>query len=213
MLIQLREPVNAWSHFVGFLCSCLGLVALLGKSLSLGTIFVVAATVYGLSLMLLYAASAIYHGVKANPGMIKILRRVDHCMIYVLIAGTYTPICLLALKGLLGRGLLIGVWSLALAGMVFKLIWFHAPRWLSTGCYLLLGWLAIFFILPIARVLPPAGLALLLGGGLLYSAGALFYALKPVRLRFFHLGFHEIFHLFILAGSVAHFLLIYIYIL
>ncbi|RNC29837.1 MAG: hypothetical protein AWM53_00055 [Candidatus Dichloromethanomonas elyunquensis] len=107
----------------------------------------------------------------------------------------------------------IAIWSLTILGILLKLIWFDAPRWMHTGFYLLLGWLAVFFIYPISRALPGKAVFLLILGGILYSAGSLFYGLKPKGLRLWKFGFHEIFHVFILAGSIAHYIFVYRYVL
>lgn len=214
MLLKIREPINSMSHLVGVVLSMVGLIILVVKSVQAGGIVhLLAALVFGLSLILLYTSSMIYHGVVSSVEVIRLLRKIDHCMIYVLIAGTYTPVCLLTLQGKLGIGLLIAVWSLAILGIVLKLVWFDAPRWLYTGFYLLLGWLAVFFIYPISLALPGQGVFLLVLGGLFYTAGSIFYALKPQRLRLWKLGFHEIFHFFILAGSITHYLFVYFYVL
>ena len=214
MILKIREPMNSMSHMVGVLLSLTGMIILLVRSIQAGSMVqVLAALIFGLSLILLYTASMIYHWAVSSTEVIRVLRKIDHCMIYVLIAGTYTPVCLLTLKGKLGIGLLIAVWSLAALGIVLKLVWFDAPRWLYTGFYLLLGWLAVFFIYPISKALPGEGVFLLILGGLLYTAGSIFYALKPERLRLWKLGFHEIFHLFILAGSITHYLFVYFYVL
>lgn len=214
MLLRIREPINSVSHLVGVVLSMVGLIILLVKSVQAGgTVHLVAALIFGISLILLYTSSMIYHGVVSSVEVIRALRKIDHCMIYVLIAGTYTPICLLTLQGKLGIGLLIAVWSLAILGIALKLVWFDAPRWLYTGFYLLLGWLAVFFIYPISLALPGEGVLLLVLGGLFYTTGSIFYALKPQRLKLWKLGFHEIFHLFILAGSITHYLFVYFYVL
>lgn len=214
MLLRIREPINSMSHLVGVVLSMAGLIILLVKSVQAGGIVhLLAALVFGLSLILLYTSSMIYHGVVSSTEVIRVLRKIDHCMIYVLIAGTYTPVCLLTLQGKLGIGLLIAVWSLALLGIVLKLVWFDAPRWLYTGFYLLLGWLAVFFIYPISLALPGEGVFLLVLGGLLYTTGSVFYALKPQKLKLWKLGFHEIFHFFILAASITHYLFVYFYVL
>lgn len=212
MYVKIREPINSMSHLIGAVLSLAGLTFLIVKSAQMGSVVHILATlIFGLSLILLYSSSSIYHWVISSPKVIRVLRKIDHCMIYVLIAGTYTPICLLILKGKLGIGLLIGVWALAVTGIVLKLVWFNAPRWLYTGFYLLLGWLAIFFIYPISLVLPGKGVFLLILGGLFYSAGSVLYALKPKRIRLWAFGFHEIFHLFILAGSITHYIFVYKY--
>ena len=213
MLLRIREPINSMSHLIGVLLSLAGLIILLVRSVQIGSIVhLLAALVFGISLILLYSASMIYHWVISSTEVIRLLRKIDHCMIYVLIAGTYTPVCLLTLQGKLGIGLLIAVWSLAILGIVLKLVWFDAPRWLYTGFYLLLGWLAVFFIYPISLALPGIGVFLLVLGGLFYTTGSVFYALKP-RLRLWKLGFHEVFHVFILAGSITHYLFVYFYVL
>ncbi len=214
MSLKIREPINSMSHLVGAVLSMAGLIILLVKSVQAGGIIhLLAALIFGLSLILLYASSMIYHGVVSSVEVIRLLRKIDHCMIYVLIAGTYTPVCLLTLQGKLGIGLLIAVWSLAILGIVLKLVWFDAPRWLYTGFYLLLGWLAVFFIYPISLALPGQGVFLLVLGGLFYTVGSVLYAIKPQRLKLWKLGFHEIFHLFILAGSISHYMFVYFYVL
>ncbi|NLI91578.1 MAG: hemolysin III family protein [Peptococcaceae bacterium] len=214
MYLRVREPVNSLTHLLGAVLSIAGLVFLLFKSVEAGSmIHLFSAAVFGLSLLFLYSSSSIYHWVVSSTEVIRTLRKIDHCMIYVLIAGTYTPVCLLTLKGKLGIGLLIAIWSLTVLGIILKLIWFDAPRWLYTGFYLLLGWLAVFFIYPISQALPGKGVFMLVFGGILYSAGSVFYALKPKRLKLWKFGFHEIFHLFILAGSIAHYIFVYNYVL
>lgn len=214
MYLRIREPINSMSHLIGAVLSLAGLVFLIVKSVQIGSIVhLLSALVFGLSLIFLYSSSSVYHWVISSAEVVRILRKIDHCMIYVLIAGTYTPVCLLTLQGKLGIGLLIAIWSLAILGIVLKLVWFDAPRWLYTGFYLLLGWLAVFFIYPISLALPGRGVFLLVLGGLLYSAGSMFYALKPKRLKLWVFGFHEIFHLFILAGSITHYIFVYNYVL
>lgn len=214
MDLRVREPINVLTHLLGAILSLGGLVFLIIRSVGVGGFVpVISALIFGLSLILLYSASSIYHWVMSSPQTIRVLRKIDHCMIYILIAGTYTPICLVTLQGKLGIGLFIGIWSLTILGIVLKLVWLDAPRWLYTGFYLLLGWLAIFFIYPISQALPGKGVFLLVLGGLLYSAGSVFYALKPKKLKLGKFGFHEIFHLFILAGSLTHYLFVYAYVL
>ncbi len=214
MYLRIREPLNSMTHLLGAVLSLAGLVFLIVKSVNEGGIAdLIGGIIFGLSLILLYTASSVYHWVISTDKVIRILRKIDHCMIYVLIAGTYTPVCLLTLSGKLGIGLLISIWTLTVLGIVLKLVWFDAPRWLYTGFYLLLGWLAVFFIYPISQALPGKGVFLLVLGGILYSAGSVFYALKPKRLRVWKMGFHEIFHLFILAGSIAHYIFVYQYVL
>jgi len=208
-MFHLREPINALTHGVGILLSAFGLIFLLMKSVhNQSGLQLAGALIFGLSLIALYTASTVYHGLPVSPQAVQMMRRIDHTMIYVLIAGTYTPICLITLKGVLGWSLLALVWTLALVGIVVKLAWMNAPRWLSTSFYVLLGWLAAFFIVPLFKALPFSGFLWLLAGGILYTVGAVLYAAKPGWLKVWKFGYHEVFHLFILAGSGAHYLLV-----
>lgn len=213
-MFKMKEPVNTMTHFIGALLSAGALGWMTYKGVLHGNgLQIAAAIVFGISLIALYTASTVYHWVSGSEKLKAILRRVDHSMIYVLIAGTYTPVCLITLKGTLGWILFGVVWSLAALGIIMKLVWFNAPRWLYTAFYLILGWLAIFFIVPIYRSLPSAGFAWLLAGGLLYTVGAIIYGTKSKKLKISVFGFHEIFHLFILAGSFAHYMMVSRYLL
>jgi hemolysin III len=202
----LREPVSGLSHLAGALLALVALGVLLAGAAGEGRVDqLVAFGIFGCSLVALYGASALYHLLPVSPAAVAKLRRWDHIMIFVLIAGTYTPICLLALKGGWGVGLLGLVWTLAFCGVVLKLLWMGAPRWLSVGIYLAMGWIAVVAASAILRAVPPGGIAWILAGGLVYSAGALIYGLKrpnPVPGVF---GFHELWHLFVMAGSACHF--------
>lgn len=214
MDVKIREPVNSMSHLFGAVLSLAGLVLLIIKSVQFGSpVYLISSLVFGFSLIFLYCASGIYHWAISDNRVITVLRKIDHCMIYILIAGTYTPLCLLTLKGSLGTGLLAAVWALAILGIILKLVWFQAPRWLYTSFYLLLGWIALFFIYPLSLAMPGQGILLLILGGVLYSGGSVFYAVRPQKIRFKTIGFHEIFHFFILAGSITHYLFIYHYVL
>lgn len=207
--MKIREPINAITHGIGILLSAAGLVYLLYQAVSNHSgLQLAGALTFGISLIALYTASTLYHGLPVSPRVVKILRKIDHTMIYVLIAGTYTPICLITLKGVMGWSLFGAVWGLAAVGIVLKLVWMGAPRWLSTLFYVALGWMSALFIVPLFKALPLSGFVWLLAGGLLYTVGAVFYAIKPRWLRVWKFGFHEVFHLFILAGSGAHFLLV-----
>ena len=214
MFFKIREPVNSMTHLFGAILSAMGLVWMLFKVLRQPSPeYLISALVFGASLILLYSASTCYHWLVASSKTIKLLRKIDHSMIYVLIAGTYTPICILALPRPLGLYLLAGIWILTLTGIIMKLAWLGAPRFIYTSFYLFLGWLAVFFIMPIYRTLPLPGFILLITGGILYTAGALIYAFKPKRLHLSVFGFHEIFHLFILGGSLSHFIMVSRYLL
>lgn len=212
--LWMKEPGNTITHLIGAVLSVVGLVYMIFQAIKASNGYYLAgALVFGISLIALYSASTVYHWIPGSERVNKALRKVDHAMIYVLIAGTYTPICLITLNGTLGTILLILVWTLAIAGIFLKLLWMNAPRWIYTGCYLFLGWLAVFFIWPIYKNMPIMGFVYLLAGGLLYTVGSIIYAKKSESLRILNLGFHEIFHLFILAGSTAHFIMISRYVI
>ncbi|WP_042222581.1 PAQR family membrane homeostasis protein TrhA [Oceanobacillus manasiensis] len=211
----MREPVNGLTHLFGAILSFVGLFAMVIKASTEtnSTLAVVAVIIFGISMTLLYAASATYHLVVAKAHVIAFLRRLDHSMIFVLIAGTYTPLCLISLSGVTGWVLFTIISAIAIAGVTFKLVWFHAPRWLSTALYIAMGWIVVFFSSSLAPVLGTNGMTLLIIGGLIYTVGAFIYWLKPKFMEFKHFGFHEIFHIFILMGSLFHFLCVYLYVL
>jgi hemolysin III len=174
---------------------------------------ITAVIVFGMSMILLYSASATYHMVIAKDHVIAFLRRLDHSMIYVLIAGTYTPFCLITLNGVTGWVLFTIISIAAISGVVFKMVWFHCPRWLSTALYLILGWMIIFVISPLAGNMSTTGLVLLVLGGLFYTIGGVIYGIKPTFLKSKYMGYHEIFHIFILLGTLAHFLSVYLFVI
>jgi hemolysin III len=211
MLNKLREPVNGLTHFFTAIVAVGGLIALLilgwgnpGKEVSL--------TVYGVSVILLFAASATYHLVKAKPPGIEILRKFDHSAIYLLIAGTYTPICFNMFTGFWQWGLLGIVWSLALIGITVKMFVIKAPRWVSAGVYLLMGWLCVIAIKEMLIYLPAGALAWLLIGGVIYTLGALVYITKIFNFVPGKFGFHEVWHIFVILGALAHFIAVLVYI-
>jgi hemolysin III len=194
------------------LLSIAGLVALVIQSRG-QSLRVVGFSIYGASLILLYSASTIYHWLELSPRGNDFLRRFDHTAIFLLIAGSYTPVCLVTLRGGWGWSLFALVWSLAFAGAVLKLFFQHLPSWLTATIYVGMGWLAITAIGPLAHALPARGLVWLFAGGLAYSIGAVIYALErpdPFPQVF---GHHEIFHIFVLAGSALHFVFISQYVL
>jgi len=207
-----NDPFSCYSHLLGVLLSIGGLVALV--ALSQGDPWrVVGFSIYGASLILLYSASTAYHWLALPSRRKDLLRRLDHAAIFVLIAGTYTPVCLITLRGRWGWSLGGVVWGLALVGVVLKLSSPHLSRRMTTALYLGMGWIAVVAVAPLVRSLPLGGLMWLLIGGVAYSLGAMVYAVKrpdPFPARF---GFHEIFHLFVLGGSTAHFVLMIGYVL
>lgn len=211
----MREPINSLTHLVGAVLSLCGLIAMLFKTIYTGgtVLHISAVVVFGVSMILLYAASTTYHMVLANDKVIAFLRRMDHSMIFVLIAGTYAPFCLISLNGLTGWIMFSIVVFIALCGILFKLIWFNCPRWLSTALYIALGWVIIVASMPLADAISFKGLAVLILGGIFYTVGGVIYGVKPKFLSFKNWGFHEIFHIFIMLGSLAHFLCVYIFVI
>lgn len=206
MRIRFKEPISGFSHLVGGLLGMGGLVYLLLHSSSRAE--AIAVGVFGLSLVLLYFSSAVYHLSVVSQRMSLILRKIDHSMIFVLIAGSYTPFCVVALEGLMGRALLITIWTLALGGSLFKIRWIHAPRWVSTGIYLGMGWLSLAFISPLTHYLGFQGTLWLIMGGIFYTVGAVIHSLEKPNPFPPHFGSHEIWHFMVLAGSFSHFLCI-----
>lgn len=204
------RPWSAITHGIGAVLAALGMVFLLYRAAFWGssTLFILFG-IYGMSMFGLYTASTLYHSLRTSvPGRIA-LRKYDHCSIYLLIAGSYTPLCLTALKDSGGVPLLIAVWALAIAGIVLTIAKLSIPRWLTSSIYLFMGWLALFAILPIYRALPAIGFFWLLAGGILYTIGGVLYAVKWPGRDNPSFGCHEIFHVFILLGSVCHFVLMY----
>jgi hemolysin III len=203
---RLRDPINGLTHLVGGLLASVGLIVLLAAAASEGRVDqLVAFGIFGLSLIALYTASTLYHLLLLSPRGVARLRTVDHMSIFVLIAGTYTPFCLLALDSDWGGGLLGLIWGLALCGIVLKLFWMDAPRWLSVALYLGMGWVALVAAPALFRAVSPGGMTWVLSGALAYSAGALIYGLKRPNLIPGVFGFHELWHLFVMAGSACHF--------
>lgn len=211
----LREPVNGFTHLAGAILSFAGLLALVIKTALQGhsTIAFTAVIIFGISMILLYAASATYHLVVSSDKVISFLRRLDHSMIFLLIAGSYTPFCLIALEGTTGWVLFSIIITIAIVGISFKLIWFNCPRWLSTSIYVIMGWIAVFLMGPLKESLSSQGLSLLIIGGVFYTIGAIIYATKPKFLKSKYLGFHEIFHIFIMFGTLTHFLCVFKYVI
>ncbi len=211
MFKKIREPVNGLTHFFAAIVAGLGLIGLLilgwrslPKEISLG--------IYGVSLILLFAASATYHMVKARPNVIEILRKLDHSAIYLLIAGTYTPICAIMFDGFWKWGLLSIIWSLALVGIVTKIFIIKAPRWLTAGVYIVMGWLCLAAIGEMLKVLPAGALIWLVTGGVIYTLGAIVYITKTLDFFPGKFGFHEVWHIFVILGALAHFIAIAAYV-
>ena len=202
------RPWSAITHGIGAALSVLGTAVLLLRSAGRGDWLLAALFgVYGLSMVCLYTASTLYHCLRTSVPARIALRKYDHCSIYLLIAGSYTPLCFTVLRGSGGVPLAAAVWTLAAAGIVLTIARLSIPRWLTSAIYLFMGWLALFAILPIYRALPPEGFFWLLAGGVLYTVGGVLYAVKWPGRDNPRFGCHEIFHVFILLGSVCHFIL------
>lgn len=190
-------------------------VPLLVKAgLSSGALSLGAMTVFMVSMILLYGASATYHSVNLTGKALRVFRKLDHMMIFVLIAGSYTPVCLIVLGGSLGYALLALVWGIALAGMIIKACWITCPKWFSSIIYIAMGWVCVLVFGRLLDTLSPSGFLWLLAGGILYTVGGVVYALKlPIfNSRHKEFGSHEVFHLFVMAGSICHFIFMYTYV-
>jgi hemolysin III len=214
MVLRLREPVNGAIHCLGALLAVVGLVLLLVQSAGpvVKPWHMVTFSIFGAALIGLYLTSTLYHWLPLAADGIRRMRKLDHTMIFVLIAATYTPVCLIPLRGPWGWTLFGIVWSIAILGTIFKLFWLTAPRWLSTTIYVGMGWVALVAIWPLVQTMEVGGLVWLAAGGLFYSVGAVIYGLKrpnPVPGWF---GFHEIFHVFCVLGSASHFWMMYRYV-
>ena len=204
------RPWSAITHGVGAALALAGTALLLAQSAAMDKwLYFGLFAVYGLSMVCLYTASTLYHCLNGSVAKRLALRKYDHCSIYLLIAGSYTPLCLTVLREAGGIPLMIAVWTLAAAGTVLTIAKLSIPRWLTSAIYLFMGWLAIFAIVPIYRALPAAGFSWLLAGGLLYTVGGVLYAVKWPGRDNPRFGCHEIFHVFILLGSIAHFVMMY----
>jgi len=205
---KLREPVNALTHLIAAVFSLIGLLALI--YFGWGDLTkIITFSIYGISLILLFTASGIYHAVSGSESSITKLRKFDHSAIYLLIAGTYTPICIHFFEGFWQYGMVILIWSLAIIGVLVKLFVINAPRWVTAGIYLLMGWLAIIGIQEIFRSMPIAAIIWLFLGGLMYTFGAIIYITKKLDIKPGVFGFHEVWHIFVILGAFSHFFVVF----
>ena len=205
--------MNGFTHFIGVIFSIAATLVLIIKSSDSQTLIgVLSLTVFSVSMILLFTTSTLYHWLKLSEEGTKRLRKADHIMIFIYIAATYTPICIIVLKGYTGLILLLAVWFVAIMGVIIKLFWMSAPRWLSTFIYVLMGWLAVIVIYPLFNSLQLNALLWLFAGGFFYTTGAIIYAIKKPDPYPGLFGFHEIFHVFVLLGTISHFWLMYNYI-
>ncbi|MCB9803191.1 hemolysin III family protein [Candidatus Nomurabacteria bacterium] len=208
-----NEPLSSLSHFLGLALSIAGLVLLIVFAhVYAKAQHVVGVSIFGASLILLYLSSGIYHWIAVSSRHKNIWRKIDHAMIYVLIAGSYTPICLVVPQRAWAWSAFGVIWGLALLGVLLKIKWNTFPRILSTIIYLLMGWSLLIFY-PILASVPKMGLLWLFLGGVFYSLGTIFYGLDKIVKRSRWWGMHEIFHLFVLAGSFAHWWFVFKYLL
>lgn len=202
----IREPVNGLTHGIGALLSVVGLVLLLNDAILQGSTWhIVAFSIFGCSMVLLYTASTLYHSLNVKAKTIRVLRQLDHSMIYVLIAGSYTPICLIVLDQEWKWVVFISVWSFAIGGILKKIFWMDAPAWLSLVMYLGMGWMGVLLFPAMLAKLPLNFLIWIAAGGLAYSVGAIFFGIKKPNLIPGWFGHHEIWHLFVMGGTFAHF--------
>ncbi len=211
MLKKLRDPVSGLMHLFAAVAAVVGLAALLylgcgdlSKQVSL--------LVYGASLVLMFSASAVYHLVKSKPQIAQILRKLDHSAIYLLIAGTYTPICIHFFDGFWRWGVLSIIWSMAVVGIAVKLFIINVPRWVTVAIYLLMGWLSIMAVREMLLAMPPGALVWLVLGGLFFTVGAVVYATKKPDFYPGVFGFHELWHIFVILGCLSHFIVIAVFV-
>ncbi len=213
--LRAREPISCYTHLAGAILSVIGTAVLVLSWLfdsDPHPIAIGSAIVFGLSLISLYCASAGYHYCPAGEKQIKVLRKLDHAMIYVLIAGSYTPMILSFMDAPKSYVMTGVMWGIALIGIAIKLCWFGAPRWLSTLLYILMGWAVMLFPGSVLSRMPKTGLILLVVGGISYTVGAIIYIFKWPNFFRRWFGFHELFHIFVLIGSLAHFLMVLFYV-
>lgn len=201
--MRLREPFNAVSHLIGLLLAAAGTAVLLRMART-GP-HLVAFSIYGATLLVLYGVSTLYHTLPLSERSLRAFKRLDHIAIYLLIAGTYTPVGLVTLHGPWGWGMLAGIWMIAAVGIPFKILYLDAPPWISTATYLGMGYFALVAVVPLVRAVGAGGLAWLVAGGIAYTAGAVIYTRErpdPFPGLF---GHHEIWHVLVLIGSGCHF--------
>ncbi len=213
---HLKDPGSAITHFIGVLMAILSGIPLLFKAArEPNKIYLISLSIYLISMILLYLASTTYHSLDISPKINLWLRKIDHMMIFVLIAGTYTPICLISLKGKTGIILLSIVWSFAIIGILLKFLWITCPKWVSSILYIGMGWTCVLAFTNLLDALSSGAFGWLLAGGIIYTIGGVIYALKLPIFNSIHKNFgsHEIFHIFVMCGSVCHYIVMYVFLL
>jgi len=209
-----REPVNTISHMAGALASIIGLTLMVVfASLRADAWHVVSFSIFGSSLILMYTSSFLYHGLRISDKALLLFRKMDHIMIFIVIAGSYTPLCLVPLRGPWGWSLFGTVWGIAFLGIFLKIFSMNVHRWISTSIYLVMGWLCMVAIYPLVKTLDPICLFWLALEGFFYTSGAVVYGLKRPNPFPGIIGFHEIWHLFVILGSACHFWLSFRYLM
>ncbi|MFQ8702410.1 MAG: PAQR family membrane homeostasis protein TrhA [Eisenbergiella sp.] len=214
MTLKIREPGSAITHFIAMLLALFSAAPLLVRSaLRSDATSLAAMSVFICSMILLYGASTLYHSVNVSGRLLCAFKKLDHMMIFILIAGTYTPVCLITLKGTVGFLLLAAVWGIALTGILIKAFWIYCPKWFSSILYISMGWICLSVIGKLWSLLPLPAFLWLLSGGVIYTIGGIIYALKlpflNARHKFF--GSHELFHLFVMEWSLFHFIFMFVY--
>lgn len=208
-----KEITSALTHLGGAIFGLIGtFLFLIGDKIS-NAVTATAFLVFGITMILLYSTSTAYHLIDKSKQKAKlIMRKLDHIMIFVFVSGSYTPICLLVLSKDIGYKLLALVWSITIIGAIIKLFWITAPNWVSSILYIGMGWLAVIVLSPLVNTMPLGGLIWLIAGGLFYTIGGVIYGVKRPNINKTYFGFHELFHIFILAGSLCHYVMMYFYV-
>ena len=212
---KIKDPGSAITHFIGMMMAIFAATPLLIKAgREPDKIHLISLAVFMISMILLYAASTLYHTLDISEPVNRFLKKLDHLMIFILIAGSYTPICLIVLRGKIGLNLCLLVWGIALLGITLKCFWITCPKWFSSALYISMGWVCVLAFTQIINALPPKAFLLLLAGGIIYTIGGIIYALKLPLFNSKHKNFgsHEIFHLFVMGGSACHFIMMYNYV-
>ena len=215
MTLKIKDPGSALTHFIAMILAlCAASPLIIKAAAEPDKSHVLALSIFIVSMILLYAASTIYHTLDISPKINRMLRKVDHMMIFILIAGTYTPVCMLVLGDRTGWIMLALVWGIAAAGILINALWITCPKWFSSVIYIAMGWVCVLVFGPLLRTLSTPAFLWLLAGGIIYTVGGVIYALKlPIfneKHKFF--GSHEVFHLFVMGGSVCHFIFMYLYV-
>lgn len=211
---KLKDPGSAITHFIGMMMAVFATVPLIIRAFSEGTDVTLSCLVFMVSMILLYGASTMYHSFDMGERKNKILKKFDHAMIFVLIAGSYTPVCLLVIGGKTGIILLSLVWMVGILGIIFKLCWVTCPKWLSSVMYIAMGWMCVMAFTPIMNNMATSEFVWLLTGGIIYTIGGIIYAIRTPRVKAYnerhrYFGTHEIFHVCVMIGSLCHFVMVY----